>query len=263
MIEEEVVAELPAVEDLPKPTEKLYDARAVAVCAFVGGPLGAAYLLAKNYIRVGEEEAGRKAIMWGIAATIILLMLVLLLPQVSDKLPTYLLPAMEAGASYLLARRLQTAYVQHHVGLKGKLQSRWRAAGVGLVSAVLSVIVAVALLPFVPEQEEPVVKFGQAGHQIYFNEETVTAAEAKKVAYFLADHDFFGQYVQKQVRVEQSKWAYKVLIPATTEDFNNSSILDYYRLVQADLDAAQFGKPVKLALFYQEEGKARQVKDIE
>lgn len=262
MIEEDFVAELLVVEELQKSTEKLYDARAVAICAFVGGPLGGAYLLAKNYFRVGEEEAGRKAILWGITATVILLLLVLLLPQVSDKVPTYLLPAMEAGAFYLLAWRLQAAYVQEQVRLKGKLQSRWRAAGVGLISAVLSIVVAVALLPFVPEQEEPVVKFGQAGHQIYFDEETVTAADARKVAYFLADNDFFGQYVQKQVRVEQSKWAYKVLIPATPDDFNNSSILDYYRLVQAGLDAAQFEKPVKLALFYQE-GEARRVKSIE
>ena len=262
MTEEGLVAELPIEEELPEPTEKLYNAKAVAACAFVGGPLGAAYLLPKNYFSIGEEEAGRKAILWGIAATALLLLL-MLLPQVTDKLPTYLLPAIESGACYWLAQRLQTAYVEEHVGLKGKLQSRWRAAGVGLVSVVLTIVMAVALLPFVPQQEESVVKFGQAGHQIYFDDETVTAAEARKVAYFLADHDFFGQYVQKQVRVEQNKWAYKVLIPATPEDLNNSSILGYYRLVQADLDAAPFGKPVKLALFYQEEGQARQVKYIE
>ncbi|MBF9252027.1 hypothetical protein I2I11_01845 [Pontibacter sp. 172403-2] len=151
MIEEELVAGLPLVEELPEPTGKLYHAKAVAACAFVGGPLGAAYLLAHNYFSVGEEEAGRKAILWGIAATVILMLLLLLLPlQVIDKLPTYLLPAIESGACYLLAQRLQAVYVQDHVGLNGKLQSRWRAAGVGLVSAALTIVIAIALLPFLP-----------------------------------------------------------------------------------------------------------------
>ncbi len=254
---------MPVMEEALPPAGKLYNARAIAVCALVGGPLGGAYLLAKNYISIGEEEAGRKALWWGIAATVSFMLIMFLLPQYTNVLPKYLIPVLEAGLFYGLTQRLQGAFLQEHSRLQGAFRSRWRAAGVGLISAVSTIVLAVALWPFLPEEQPAMVKFGQAGHEIYYDEATVTAEQAKKVAYFLADHDFFGQYVRKQVRVEQSKWAYKVLIPATPDDFNSSSIIGYYRLVQQDLDAGHFEKPVKLVLFYQPEGQERQIKNIE
>lgn len=248
---------------LVRPQQKLYTGQAIAIATFLGGPLGGSYLMSLNYMLLGDEEAGQRTIKWGLAGTVLLLLAFILMPEtVRDTVPDIAYNAAFTGLFYYLAKRLQGEYLEEHRQLRGRFMTRWRAVGVGLVSAVAAVLVGLSLTALLPAEEEHKVKFGSAGHEIYFDDKTVTAEEARKVAYFLADHDFFGYYQRKEVLVEQNKWAYKVLIPASAEDFNNSSILDYYRLVQADLDSAEFEKRVQLMLFYTE-GEARKVKVIE
>ncbi len=246
-----------------RPTQKLYTAQAIAIAAFLGGPLAGAYLMSLNYMLLGDEEAGQQTIKWGLAGFALLILLFVFMPaQIDEVVPDIVYTVAYTGLFYYLSKKLQGAYLAHHRQLRGRFMTRWRAVGVGLLGAVASIAVAVSITVFLPAEEEHKVTFGSAGHEIYFDEKTVTAEEARKVAYFLADHDFFGRYQQKQVRVEQSKWAYKVLMPATAEDFNNSSILGYYRLVQDDLNEAGFQKRVQLILFYME-GEERREKVIE
>jgi hypothetical protein len=260
---ESLLAEHLLVESPPAvPQQKLYTEQAIAIATFIGGPLGGSYLLSLNYMLLGEEEAGQRAIKWGLAGTIFMLLLFFLLPgTVSDAVPNMVYNMAFTGLFYYLAKRLQGECLAEHRQLCGSFMTRWRAVGVGLISMVIAVLVAVSITAFLPDQEHK-VKYGAAGHTIYFDDETVTASEARKVANILADHSLLGKYERQELLVEQSKWAYKVLIPASTADFTNSSILGYYRLVQADLDTSKLEKRVQLMLFYME-GEARKIKAIE
>jgi hypothetical protein len=260
---ETLLAEHPLVESPPaRPQQKLYTEQAIAIATFLGGPLGGSYLLSLNYMLLGEEEAGQRTMKWGLAGTVLMLLLFFLLPEnVSDAVPNIVYSMAFTGLFYYLAKRLQGEYLAEHRQLRGGFMTRWRAVGVGLISMVIAVVVAVSITAFLPDQEHK-VKYGAAGHTIYFDEETVTASEARKVANILADHDMLGKYQRRELLVEQSKWAYKVLIPASAEDFTNSSILGYYRLVQADLDSSKLEKRVQLMLYYME-GEARRTKMIE
>jgi len=261
---EALLTENPVAEpETERPQQKLYTEQAIAIATFIGGPLGGSYLISLNYMLLGDEEAGQRAIKWGLAATVLVVLAFFLMPEpVSEAVPNIVYNMAFTALFYYLAKRLQGANLAAHRQLRGRFITRWRAVGVGLISAVAAALVTFSITAFLPAEEEHKVKFGSAGHEIYFDDKTVTAEEARKVAYFLADHDFFGYYQKKEVLVEQSKWVYKVLIPASEEDFNNSSILGYYRLVQADLDSAGFEKRVQLMLFYME-GEVRKVKVIE
>jgi len=246
-----------------RPQEKLYTEQAVAIATFIGGPLGGSYLLSLNYMLLGDEEAGQRTIKWGLAVTVLLLLAFFLMPApVSEAVPDIIYNMAFTGVFYYLTKRLQGGYLAEHRQLRGRFMTRWRAVGVGLVSAVAAVLVAVSITAFLPAEEENKIKFGSAGHAIYFDGETVTAEEARMIANILADHDLLGDYQRKEVLVEQNKWTYKVLLPASAEDFTNSSILGYYRLVQADLDAAHLEKRVQLIMFYME-GEVRRIKMIE
>ncbi|GAA4442161.1 hypothetical protein GCM10023188_41550 [Pontibacter saemangeumensis] len=254
----------PPAEPLPeRPHQKLYTEQAIAIATFLGGPLGGSYLLSLNYMLLGDEEAGQRTIKWGLTGTVLLLLVFFLLPEaIGEAVPNMVYNLAFTGLFYYMAKRLQGAYLAEHRQLHGRFMTRWRAVGVGLVSMVAAVLVAVSITAFLPAEEENKLKFGSAGHAIYFDGETVTADEARKVANLLADIDLLGEYQRREVLVEQSKWAYKVLLPASEEDFTNSSILGYYRLVQADLDSSGFEKRVQLMMFYME-GEARKIKIIE
>lgn len=243
------------------PTEKLYNEQAVALAAFLGGPLGGSYLLYKNLMAVGQEEAARPTILWGIAATVLLMGTFVFLPQeINDRIPNVAVSAVVTALFYQLAKFRQREYLVGHRQKNGVFLSKWNAFWAGLVCMLLTLFIALPFAFFIPEEDEH-IKFGTTGHLIYFNPKEVSAKEARQVGYALADNDFFYPGQQEIIRVEQNKWSYKVFVPVEKAYVNEPEMLDYYRQVQHRLNSAEAGKKVQLLLFYWE-GEERIEKEI-
>jgi hypothetical protein len=125
-----------------RPEYRLYSPGQVAAAAFLSGPFGGFWLLASNYRALGARRQATRTVVWGVAATAVLLPLVLLLP---DKFPNFILPAAYTGAIYQLAKQLQGKSYRQHLARGGAARSNWRVIGISLVWLVIVVALLVAV----------------------------------------------------------------------------------------------------------------------
>ena len=248
------------METIERPVEKLYSARTIACATFLGGPLAAGYLMAKNYYRLGEE-AGKKSFLYGFAATALLLFLIIFFFDESlDSVPNYLLPLAQALLVYWLVKREQGSYFQEHLENGGRKASWLGALGISLVSLVGTLLLIIAMQGYKPDELSKIT-FGRLEHQVYYNDEDLNRAQVRKVAHVLGDHGFFDRYDRMQILLEQNKWAYKVMVDADPEAFKNSEVIQYLKNIQSGLDTVQFDKRIQLVLYYYE-GEERVTKNF-
>jgi hypothetical protein len=127
---------------------RLYSPGQVALATLLGAPIAGALLLAANYRELGEVNAPRKAVVWGLVGTVLLLMLSFVLP---DSLPNSTLPMSTAITVFLLAKNLQGTLYDSHVGAGGPKHSSWRAAGIGAACCIAILLIMFCLLLILPD----------------------------------------------------------------------------------------------------------------
>jgi peptidoglycan/LPS O-acetylase OafA/YrhL len=95
-------------EDLfdPVPEVKLYKESAVRVGTFLGGPIIAGYLLAKNYKRLGESGKIRTTRAYSIVATVLIYVAIFLIPAI-EKIPNYIIPLIYSLVASLIFQKYQ------------------------------------------------------------------------------------------------------------------------------------------------------------
>jgi hypothetical protein len=109
----------------------MYSAGQIALATFLGGPLGAGCLLARNYKRLAEPRRARVALLLGVLATAAFVALWFASKQ---GLTLWL---MLAPATGWLARFLQGGAYDRHVAVGGSRGSRWRVVGLGVASLAI------------------------------------------------------------------------------------------------------------------------------
>lgn len=129
------------------PAYKLYSDRAIALATFLGGPLVGGYLAAENFKQLGAPRKVRTAWIAGIAALVIILGGMILVPDIS-RVPSYIIPLFYTGVTQVLIQRSQGSAIKAHVENKGLLYSLWRAALVGLIGAAITLAVIFAIVYF-------------------------------------------------------------------------------------------------------------------
>ena len=129
----------------PHPGYKLYNDRAIYVGTFLGGPLVAGYLAAENFKRLGQRDKIKKAWALAIAATIVILGALFLIPDV-EKIPNYIIPLIYTAIAQLLFQRSQGNAIKAHIDSGGQTFSAWRAVWIGLLSFLLLAAILFVLL---------------------------------------------------------------------------------------------------------------------
>lgn len=165
----------------PPPAYALFDANAVTLAAFLGGPVAGTSLMALNYRRLGQ--AGRAAItlLLGILATGLLLLLGWNLPNtVSTPIGVLFLFAVQRSA-----RSLQGPAVRNHIERGGRLGSKWMAFGLG---AVLLAALFAAL--FLASDNTSKVVIGSNDEVIYSG--SATREEAQSLGNALRANGYFS-----------------------------------------------------------------------
>lgn len=119
----------------------MYSPGQVTLAAFLGGPLGGGWLLALNYRRLAEPGKARAAIALSVLALAALGTVAFLLPEGAAS-PLAIVPVV---TMLWVARQLQGRAYERHVAVGGSAGSSWRAAGVGLVGAVITLAAFVAI----------------------------------------------------------------------------------------------------------------------
>jgi hypothetical protein len=136
---------------LPHPGYKLYKDQAIFVGTFLGGPLGAGYLAAENFKRLGQEERVKKTWVLAIAATIIIFVGLFLIPGI-EKIPSYIIPLVYSGIAQILIRRSQGAAIKAHIETRGHTFSTWRAVWIGLLGCLITLAILFTLLLLVDRE---------------------------------------------------------------------------------------------------------------
>lgn len=121
-------------------TIELYSQRAISIATYFGGPLAAGILARQNFINLGKEELGKKSLIIGIVATILLFVGIFSVPEeIMDKVPNAIIPLIYTGIIYLIIEKYQGRELQQHKENNRPFYSAWKATGIGAVCMLILV----------------------------------------------------------------------------------------------------------------------------
>lgn len=135
--------------DPQKQKQVLYSPKSIGLATFLGGPLGASYMIKENFDRLEEPDKGNTALIYGLAITVVLMGSVFLM---SEKIATSplmrLLPIAYTGIAYWVVDKYQGDFLKRHKELGLAFFSKWKALGIGIISSAITILTPVAILFF-------------------------------------------------------------------------------------------------------------------
>lgn len=119
---------------------QLFSTGQIAVASFFGAPISGSLLVAQNFRALGKTLSAWQPLLIGVAATILLFIFALLLPE---KFPNYILPAGSCLGMYFYARQQQGDVVDNYLRAGGKKGS-WLV----LISVSIGCTIIILILLF-------------------------------------------------------------------------------------------------------------------
>jgi hypothetical protein len=117
---------------------KFYSQRVIGIATFIGGPMAAGYLIRENYRSLEDPENGKKALVIGIIATILLFVGIFSIPEsIMNKVPNQILPAIYTGIIYLIVEKIHGTMLNQHKENGNEFYSGWKAVGIGVISLTI------------------------------------------------------------------------------------------------------------------------------
>lgn len=117
---------------------KLHSSKAISGATFLGGPLAAGYLISENFNALNKPDEGRKSLIIGIIATLLLFWGVFTIPEkIMDNIPRQLIPIIYTGIIWGIVEWKQGDILKSHKENGNLFFSGWKAAGVGFVSLLI------------------------------------------------------------------------------------------------------------------------------
>jgi hypothetical protein len=123
--------------------KKLYSKRAVMIGTLVGGPLAGGYMLAKNFKTIEKPEKTSQAWTVAVAAIFGIILLAVIIPR---QVPDFLFIFLYAWMGYFAAHKMQGRFLDSHEENGGKFHNNWKAAGIGLIVALISLALYLLVL---------------------------------------------------------------------------------------------------------------------
>lgn len=156
----------------PGSDTKLYSDKSITFATFLGGPLGGGYMISENFKALGKDDHARWSLILAVMISLAIIMVLLLLPDdVVDSIPRQLFPIVYTAVAYFVVNKHQQKEIIHHREEGFPFYSGWRAAGIGLVSALIFLGAIFGLYSFTPEWESAAYYDSQI-EQFEKNEET-------------------------------------------------------------------------------------------
>jgi len=117
----------------------------IQLATLFGGPLGATWLLAANFKKLGHPEKIRKTWIWGIVASILVIVISFLIPD-DWHIPNFVFPLIYLGIASQVTKMIQGADIKQHLSEGGAVYSGWRAFGIGLICLVIMIAILLATM---------------------------------------------------------------------------------------------------------------------
>lgn len=117
---------------------KLYSSKSITSATFLGGPLAAGYLISENFKALNKEDLGRKSLIIGITATILLFAGMFMLPEnIIDKIPSQLIPLIYTGIIWGIVEWNQGEILKAHKENGNSFFSGWKVALISFISFLI------------------------------------------------------------------------------------------------------------------------------
>lgn len=120
---------------------RFYSQKSIAIATFIGGPLAAGYLIRENYLSLNKPDEGKKSLLIGFVATVLLFTGIFMIPEaIIEKIPSFVIPAIYTAIIYSIVEKIHGKILNEHKENENNFYSGWKAAGVGFVSLIVLLI---------------------------------------------------------------------------------------------------------------------------
>lgn len=122
---------------------RIYSPLQITLGAMWGGPLAATCFLAQNFQGLKQPLAARKTLLYGLLASVAVL---LILPYLPEDFPSVILPLLYSLASLRIALNHHPSKAAIAASSQYEFQSSWRVLLLGLLLLILFVLLAVGYM---------------------------------------------------------------------------------------------------------------------
>ncbi len=224
----------------------VFSEKAINVATFLGGPLSGAYMLFSNFREFGDEEKGKKTLVFGILFFLALFELIIALPEeISDKIPKMLIPLFYSLVSYLVFKKFQEKRFNEYLENGGEKASGWKTAVITVAGMIIIALYLVVRIFTVPYGEE-VMEFGEMNHQIYYQKE-IPEADVELLGSGLMLAGIFmtnEQQLQFDLKIKDDR--YRFLIAVSKQYWQDQDILDSFTGLEKILSSINLSKPIDI-----------------
>lgn len=118
---------------------KFYSQRAIGIATFFGGPLAACYLVRENYLVLNKPDEAKKALLYGLLATIFIFGFIFMMPEdIMGKVPNQIIPIIYTAIIYYIVEYIQGETLKLHKDFGNEFISGWKATLVGVIAMLIS-----------------------------------------------------------------------------------------------------------------------------
>ena len=229
----------------PNTEIKLFTERAIGIATGLGGPLGGAYLISRNFRSLGKDDRARMAIIVGIVITVVVFGLVALLPEATVmKIPSHLVPLIFGITGYLIVKKYQQEEIEAHLAGGGKKGSGYVVFSASIVFLVVSLGVF-SLVWFLRPESSPLfdgtpMKFETSGSTLFYDKATVHEIDAKNLGRLLEDMGYFNKEFQLPARFYREGNVYYIEMLVDVEKWDHSVVKhDIHQMLHILRDRSQ------------------------
>lgn len=126
---------------------KMYSPKQVLGATFFGSVLAGAWLMAKNYTAMGQDDKFGVTLAGGVGALVMVLGLSWIVPE---ELPGMTISLPVAFGAFAMAKSLQGDAFERHQMEGGQKHSNWRVAGICVVALIITMAIIFGAVLVVP-----------------------------------------------------------------------------------------------------------------
>jgi hypothetical protein len=222
---------------------RLFDADAVGLAAFICMPLAGTILMAVNYVRLGKTGKGVLAVIFGLIATALTILIKWNWNTALGSFCSSALGILFFICTWQIAIKVQSKAVEEHTSRGGQLGSRWTAFFVGI--ATLTVLFGVICAAIYQNQSHKMVVIGTKDHIIYSG--VATKANATALGNALKSDEYFQD---RGASVLLNKGIGRTTISFGVQDgvWNQAGMLSSFEELAREVAPAVGGLPVEVHL---------------
>lgn len=228
----------------------VFSAPKIGVGAYLGGPLVATFMLARNFTALGHARPAKLTWLLGGLGSVLLFAAVMVVPEgILDRVPNMVFPLVYTGIAIAVFKARQQEELDAHLAADGKAASGWRVAAIAVLGLVFTVGLVFAFALAAPTMDGERITVGSREHEVFY-EPPVTEAEATRVGAALDEQLFSLLDFTTYVKIERTGDAYRVLLPVQDGAWDDPGVVADYRSIGSYLSDALEGADVTIVLFF-------------